>query len=145
MAFVGAIHRAGHVHHRRASAARERWIGPSVRIALDQARGGDGDAALLDAFVTRSGASPQDARLLRAKVGPDYAAVATSLGPASKRKTPSRIIPCRNRRRVAGADESRPSRSSPEPACQLATEQYGRACHDDGTDRGQHAEAHLPL
>jgi ATPase subunit of ABC transporter with duplicated ATPase domains len=59
-------------------AAGERWVGPGVRIGeLDQARRGfDGPAALLEAFVARSGQSQQDARSLLAKFGLDEDAVA---------------------------------------------------------------------
>jgi ATPase subunit of ABC transporter with duplicated ATPase domains len=58
--------------------AGTRWVGPGVRIGtLDQARRGfEGDAALLDAFVARSGLPQQEARSLLAKFGLDSDAVA---------------------------------------------------------------------
>ena len=51
--------------------AGTRWIGPGVRIGtLDQARAGfDAAGSLIDAFVTQSGMSQQDARSLLAKFG----------------------------------------------------------------------------
>ncbi|WP_028064060.1 ABC-F family ATP-binding cassette domain-containing protein [Solirubrobacter soli] len=52
-------------------AGGRRWIGPGVRIGtLDQARAGfDGAGTLLDAFVTQSQMTVQDARSLLAKFG----------------------------------------------------------------------------
>ena len=70
-------------------AAGTRWIGPGVRIgALDQARlGFDGATPLLDAFVTHSELSPQDARSLLAKFGLErdaMARLAQSLSPGER-------------------------------------------------------------
>jgi ATPase subunit of ABC transporter with duplicated ATPase domains len=66
-----------------------RWIGPGVRIGvLDQARRSfDRAPALLDAFVTQSGLSQQDARSLLAKFGLEQDAVvraARSLSPGER-------------------------------------------------------------
>jgi len=69
--------------------AGTRWIGPGVRIGtLDQARAGfDGAGTLIDAFVTQSGMTQQDARSLLAKFGlesDEVAREARSLSPGER-------------------------------------------------------------
>jgi ATPase subunit of ABC transporter with duplicated ATPase domains len=68
--------------------AGTRWIGPGVRSGtLDQARAGFTGGALLDAFVSQSGLTLQEARALLAKFGLESDAVArpaTSLSPGER-------------------------------------------------------------
>ena len=69
--------------------AGTRWIGPGVRIGtLDQARAGfDGAGTLIDAFITQSAMSQQDARSLLAKFGlerDEVARPARSLSPGER-------------------------------------------------------------
>jgi ATPase subunit of ABC transporter with duplicated ATPase domains len=69
--------------------AGARWIGPGVRIGtLDQARAGfDGAGSLIDAFVTQSAMTLQDARSLLAKFGlesDEVARDARSLSPGER-------------------------------------------------------------